>query len=110
MRTNYGSPLNDGSPSLLHTGHYDVQPAMERDWRTDPFELASIDGYFYARGASDNKVRDLRFSPTSLTSLLLDVPGQAMSTASKSAAARQSQTLARFIPGSHAAATSCFDD
>lgn len=29
---------------------------MERDWRTDPFELASIDGYFYARGASDNKV------------------------------------------------------
>ena len=42
-------------PACWWTGHYDVQPAMERDWKTDPFELHSIDGYFYARGASDNK-------------------------------------------------------
>lgn len=41
-------------------GHYDVQPAMERDWKTDPFELHSIDGYFYARGASDNKASWVR--------------------------------------------------
>ena len=34
----------------------DVQPAMERDWRTDPFDMASIDGYLYGRGTSDNKV------------------------------------------------------
>ena len=34
-----------------------VQPAMERDWKTDPFDMASIDGYLYGRGTSDNKVR-----------------------------------------------------
>ena len=34
----------------------DVQPAMERDWRTDPFDMASVDGYLYGRGTSDNKV------------------------------------------------------
>ena len=37
-------------------GHYDVQPAMEREWTTDPFEMNAIDGYFYGRGTSDNKV------------------------------------------------------
>jgi Peptidase family M20/M25/M40 len=43
-----------------------VQPAMERDWKTDPFELHSIDGYFYARGASDNKASS---SPDSVPSV-----------------------------------------
>ena len=33
-----------------------LQPAMERDWKTDPFDMASIDGYLYGRGTSDNKV------------------------------------------------------
>ena len=33
-----------------------MQPAMERDWKTDPFQLASMDGYMYGRGTSDNKV------------------------------------------------------
>lgn len=46
-----------GRPTILFYGHYDVQPAMERDWRTDPFELNSVDGYLYGRGTSDNKVR-----------------------------------------------------
>ena len=46
-----------GRPTVLFYGHYDVQPAMERDWRTDPFELNSVDGYLYGRGTSDNKVR-----------------------------------------------------
>lgn len=45
-----------GRPTILFYGHYDVQPAMERDWRTDPFELNSVDGYLYGRGTSDNKV------------------------------------------------------
>lgn len=40
-------------------GHYDVQPAMEREWTTDPFEMNAIDGYFYGRGTSDNKVSKL---------------------------------------------------
>ncbi len=52
----HGNPEMIKPNKLRGAGHYDVQPAMERDWRTDPFELASIDGYFYARGASDNKV------------------------------------------------------
>lgn len=29
---------------------------MERDWKTDPFQVHSIDGYLYGRGTSDNKV------------------------------------------------------
>ena len=37
-------------------GHYDVQPAMEREWTTNPFEMSCIDGYYYGRGTSDNKV------------------------------------------------------
>ena len=45
-------------PTILFYGHYDVQPAMERDWHTDPFELASVDCYLYGRGTSDNKVRN----------------------------------------------------
>ena len=44
-------------PHLCPAGHYDVQPAMEREWATDPFEMQAIDGYFYGRGTSDNKVR-----------------------------------------------------
>lgn len=37
-------------------GHYDVQPALETPWKTDPFEVVAIDGYLYGRGTSDNKV------------------------------------------------------
>ena len=44
-------------PTLCFYGHYDIQPAMEREWQTDPFELTAIDGYYYGRGTSDNKVR-----------------------------------------------------
>lgn len=38
------------------TGHYDVQPAAEPDWATNPFELNSVNEYLYGRGVSDNKV------------------------------------------------------
>ena len=34
-----------------------MQPAMEREWATDPFEMQAIDGYLYGRGTSDNKVQ-----------------------------------------------------
>ena len=33
----------------------DVQPAMEREWQTDPFEVTAVNGYLYGRGTSDNK-------------------------------------------------------
>lgn len=42
-------------------GHYDVQPALEPEWQTDPFELSSIDGHLYGRGVSDNKGPVLAF-------------------------------------------------
>ena len=47
---------NPNVPTVTFYGHYDVQPAMEREWATDPFEIAAIDGYLYGRGTSDNKV------------------------------------------------------
>lgn len=46
---------NPELPTVTFYGHYDVQPAMEREWTTDPFEVAAIDGYLYGRGTSDNK-------------------------------------------------------
>ena len=51
---------NPDVPTVTFYGHYDVQPAMEREWATNPFEIAAIDGYLYGRGTSDNKAR----SPT----------------------------------------------
>ena len=47
---------NPDVPTVTFYGHYDVQPAMEREWATNPFEIAAIDGYLYGRGTSDNKV------------------------------------------------------
>lgn len=35
--------------------HYDVQPGLEPEWETDPFELVATDGYYYGRGVTDNK-------------------------------------------------------
>lgn len=47
---------DDSKRTVTFYGHYDVQPAMEREWTTDPFEMNAIDGYYYGRGTSDNKV------------------------------------------------------
>ena len=47
---------NEKNPTVTFYGHYDVQPAHEREWKTDPFQVHSKDGYFYGRGTSDNKV------------------------------------------------------
>ena len=43
------------APTVVIYGHYDVQPADEDGWDTDPFQLTGRDGYFYARGATDHK-------------------------------------------------------
>ncbi|RMZ55212.1 hypothetical protein APUTEX25_005490 [Auxenochlorella protothecoides] len=48
-------------PTVTFYGHYDVQPALEPEWQTDPFELSSIDGHLYGRGVSDNKGPVLAF-------------------------------------------------
>lgn len=43
--------------TILFYGHYDVVGADTNrpKWRTDPFQLASVDGFLYGRGVSDNK-------------------------------------------------------
>ena len=43
-----------GKPILL-LAHLDVVAALRSDWPRDPFKLHEADGYFYARGASDDK-------------------------------------------------------
>ncbi len=40
---------------ILLLAHLDVVPALRADWTVDPFKLAEQDGYYYARGSSDDK-------------------------------------------------------
>ena len=59
-------PKNGNLLALLHgadasmkpvmlLAHLDVVEAKREDWSRDPFKLVEEDGYFYARGASDDK-------------------------------------------------------
>ena len=49
-------------PTPTHPpGHYDVQPALEPEWASDPWEVSAVDGYLVARGVSDNKGPVLAF-------------------------------------------------
>jgi acetylornithine deacetylase/succinyl-diaminopimelate desuccinylase-like protein len=50
--------LHGGDPTLkpmLLLAHVDVVEAKREDWTRDPFKLIEEDGYFYARGAVDDK-------------------------------------------------------
>jgi acetylornithine deacetylase/succinyl-diaminopimelate desuccinylase-like protein len=40
---------------ILLVAHLDVVPALRTDWSVDPFKLTEQDGYFWGRGASDDK-------------------------------------------------------
>src|SRR6266566_3825533 len=40
---------------ILLLAHLDVVPALREDWSVEPFKLTEKDGYFYARGTSDDK-------------------------------------------------------
>lgn len=40
---------------ILLLAHLDVVEARREDWQRDPFTLTEEDGWFYARGASDDK-------------------------------------------------------
>jgi acetylornithine deacetylase/succinyl-diaminopimelate desuccinylase-like protein len=40
---------------LLWLAHLDVVEAKKEDWSWDPFQFVERDGYFYGRGAYDNK-------------------------------------------------------
>jgi acetylornithine deacetylase/succinyl-diaminopimelate desuccinylase-like protein len=49
-------PGTDASKQpILLMAHIDVVEAKREDWVRDPFVLTEEDGYFYARGASDDK-------------------------------------------------------
>ena len=45
------------APALLLLAHIDVVEANAADWTRDPFTLIEEGGYFYARGASDDKAQ-----------------------------------------------------
>jgi acetylornithine deacetylase/succinyl-diaminopimelate desuccinylase-like protein len=43
------------APAVMLLAHLDVVEARREDWQRDPFKLVEENGYFYARGASDDK-------------------------------------------------------
>ena len=53
LATLHGKDPKAGAILLL--AHIDVVEAKREDWVRDPFKLVEEDGYFYARGASDDK-------------------------------------------------------
>lgn len=50
-----------GKKPLLLIAHIDVVEARREDWKTDPFKLKEDDGYFTARGSSDDKAMAASF-------------------------------------------------
>lgn len=43
------------APAILLVAHIDVVEAKRSDWERDPFKLVEENGYFFARGAIDDK-------------------------------------------------------
>ena len=48
-------PEPDGRAGLTLSGHMDVVPAEEADWRSDPFRLTRVGDTWVGRGAADMK-------------------------------------------------------
>ena len=55
-----------GRPILL-IAHMDVVPARRGEWDRDPFTLVEENGYFFGRGASDNKAGLTHIAQTFIT-------------------------------------------
>ncbi|NWK97307.1 peptidase M20 [Sphingobium lactosutens] len=49
-------------PAVLLLAHIDVVAAKRADWERDPFTLIEEGGYFYGRGASDDKAMAAAFT------------------------------------------------
>ena len=62
----YRGDGSGGRPILL-MGHMDVVPAHRADWERDPFKLVEEKGYFFGRGAYDNKAGVVALTMTFLT-------------------------------------------
>ncbi len=50
-----GPEVDESRDGLALSGHMDVVPADEPEWRTDPFVLTEEGGAYYGRGACDMK-------------------------------------------------------
>lgn len=50
-----GPPTDASRDGLLLSGHTDVVPALEPEWRSDPFALKAEDDRFIGRGSADMK-------------------------------------------------------
>jgi acetylornithine deacetylase/succinyl-diaminopimelate desuccinylase-like protein len=48
--------------AILLLAHIDVVEAKREDWERDPFKLVEENGYFYARGSSDDKAQAAIFT------------------------------------------------
>src|SRR5688500_18217694 len=46
---------NPSARAVLLMAHIDVVPARREDWSVDPWTFLERDGWFYGRGAADNK-------------------------------------------------------
>lgn len=55
MIVRYRADDPGAAPPIVLLGHLDVVDADPALWETDPFNLTERDGYWYARGSSDNK-------------------------------------------------------
>ena len=61
---NLSAVLHGGDPKvapILLLAHIDVVEARREDWTRDPFTLVEESGYFYGRGASDDKAMAASF-------------------------------------------------
>ncbi|MBL8538129.1 MAG: M20/M25/M40 family metallo-hydrolase [Hyphomonadaceae bacterium] len=56
-----------GGRPILFLAHMDVVPALRSDWERDPFALVEENGFFFGRGALDNKAGLAQLAATFLT-------------------------------------------
>lgn len=67
----YRGDGSSGQRPVLLLAHMDVVDALPEDWELDPFTLTEQGGYFFARGASDDK-----FGVAQLTGVFLRLKDQ----------------------------------